>query len=1227
MSVDLSDQKSDLHYVVSVANQSKLLFKQFYELNLALVGRLIKEGCYDEATVNRNNRYELRCELKEFLSLVNALNSDCYFNLDSTSLCSSKIDTCTDDTTIIPKFQCSTPLNVSIVNEAEAPCSAASESPLVGKSDLSQSGVQLVNPNYVVSGSETAYNSAMVVQHLKSSSPLLNNIHSSSVPQSISSNPVPAASVMSAIPKVTFSVSRESVMTSVSSTSQAPSYHLPRDYLMPPQGQHLVTINPVSHPLPFLTSSVPGTIPTQYTVGSFPHVSAPATNSQFITVGSTSAAPYFTSLSHNPSHSSHNIPFTSSTRSSLPPYQPVQNIPFAPYTTNSNQSHHPVQNAPIPNQISANSSDATARHLLKLELFRKSPDPYTGEPHRFWSWTENLRNKIKDLQLEPWDIMNILLVNTAGKPQKLIETHMSIGGADPQLTLRNVWSSLQEQFGTGARIATSLTKKIDEFPAIKSIHQPEMLSELISICQLILVNMPTAHELQVYNLSIGMKTIWAKLAEPHQNSWRTFVADHRTNSGQHPPFGVFVDFLIRKSKEFSDPCYEKTFFPQPQPRSTSNRKPFERRTVLTSQVTQMNTPREESSVRVSSENICSIHPKGVHALKDCNAFKGLSFTEKRTTVMKSGRCFKCLGNHRQSDCQEDIKCHTCGMKHLTLMHRPWKPDFNHNNEFSVKKPFSRQESNLCTRVCKGESNINCSKVLLVDISHSSSSGRTLRCYCILDEQSTSSFIDPKVVEHFGLEFQNHNYTLTTLTGLQTRAKGVLATGFRVKGLNEKRSISLPDMFTNEHIPDCRHEVATPEIVRSHHTIAHFAKHFAARDNNAEVLILIGRDCGPAMSTKCFGYKAPFVHHTAIGWALVGSVCFESSAKQSPVTLKTNLISEHLSATRPFLNKPEDTFSAKSIFQELKDDELEGLSQSDQRFLTNVQNNLHVNDLGNLTLPLPFKSDNPSLPDNRLPVLRRTHNTLMRVSKKPHLLEECLKIMRKNLMAKHIEEISPAQLHTSEGQVWYIPVFPVQQKNKNKVRMVYDSSASYKGISLNDELLKGPDVNTQLRTVLLRFRQGSVAFTADVEAMFHAFHLPIEHRNFVRFFWWKDNDPKNDLVEYRATVHVFGNRSSPALANIGLRFAASNGSNSEVVKQFVGNNFYVDDALRSCDSPSEAISLLKETRAALDKFNFRLHKISSNSSEILHAFPDSEIAKSGNVVSIQSNSESYQTLGL
>ena len=109
-----------------------------------------------------------------------------------------------------------------------------------------------------------------------------------------------------------------------------------------------------------------------------------------------------------------------------------------------------------------------------------------------------------------------------------------------------------------------------------------------------------------------------------------------------------------------------------------------------------------------------------------------------------------------------------------------------------------------------------------------------------------------------------------------------------------------------------------------------------------------------------------------------------------------------------------------------------------------------------------------------------------------------------------------------GKAWYIPHHGVYHPKKpEKIRVVFDCSAKFAGTSLNDQLLQGPDLTNSLVGVLTRFRQESVAFMADMKAMFYQVFVSEEQRDFLRFLWWPNGDLTAQIEEYRMTVHPFG----------------------------------------------------------------------------------------------------------
>ncbi|XP_070578335.1 uncharacterized protein [Ptychodera flava] len=147
---------------------------------------------------------------------------------------------------------------------------------------------------------------------------------------------------------------------------------------------------------------------------------------------------------------------------------------------------------------------------------------------------------------------------------------------------------------------------------------------------------------------------------------------------------------------------------------------------------------------------------------------------------------------------------------------------------------------------------------------------------------------------------------------------------------------------------------------------------------------------------------------------------------------------------------------------------------------------------------------------------------------------------------------------------------------------------------------------------------------DVEQMFHSFRVNKEHRDYLRFFWFKDNDPTNPVIQYRMNVHMFGNVSSPAIATFRLRKIAEDGISTygEDVKEFIDKNFYAKDRLTSSTDAQKAISLINRTRDLLATRNVNFHKIVSNDQEVMTALPNEVRAK--NLQSLDFNQDTLPT---
>ena len=282
-----------------------------------------------------------------------------------------------------------------------------------------------------------------------------------------------------------------------------------------------------------------------------------------------------------------------------------------------------------------------------------------------------------------------------------------------------------------------------------------------------------------------------------------------------------------------------------------------------------------------------------------------------------------------------------------------------------------------------------------------------------------------------------------------------------------------------------------------------------------------------------------------------------------------------------------------------------MSQDDKKFLSILEKDIRQREDGHYEMPLPFREETPVLPNNKALALHRLQKLQTRLENNKKYCEDYINFMNELIERNYAERVPENELAKEDGKVWYIPHHGVYHPRKpEKIRVVFDCSATYQGESINNHLLQGPDLTNQLVGVLCRFRTEPTAFMCDVEGMFHQFKVLETHRNFLRFLWWEDSDTTKRPVEYRMTVHLFGAVSSPGCANYGLKRIADDYEEEcgSEAANFVRNNFYVDDGLKSVENTKQATNLIQKTKDLCAKGGLRLHKFISSSKEVIAAIP-------------------------
>lgn len=954
--------------------------------------------------------------------------------------------------------------------------------------------------------------------------------------------------------------------------------------------------------------------------------------------------------------SQHTANTTQQTPAIIPPV-PTQKKRHSDPQANSTYLRQPAQHRWNPDN-SLKQTAATpdvAKYLMRREVVTSGLMEFDDHAENYWAWKTSFQSIIDELALTPREELDVLVkwLGPASKEQakriRAIHSHNSAAG------LNMVWQRLEETYGTSEAVEHSLLKRIEDFPRILN-RDNVRLRELGDL----LLELEYAKEggylpgLAYLDTSRGVNPILEKLPFSLQEKWISQGSKYKEyHHVPYPPFTFFSQFVRSEAKTRNDPSFmiAQTNYSghtkTERPTKYNSKVPVSvRKTGVFSEATAPPTGSVEKGV-IDPDRLCPLHNKP-HALRKCRTFRSKPIEERKTYLKEKNICFRCCSStkHRAKECDKDISCRECGSKtHPSALHpgpAPWfseVPTDQGEEEETHETPSGTLPAvtSKCTEVCgRNTSAKSCCKICLVKIYPEDQPGKVIETYVVLDDQSNRSLARPEFFNHFGLYEKASPYTLKTCSGVM-ETSGRRAANFVVESYDGKIKIKLPTLIECEMIPDDRAEIPTPDVAHYFPHLRPVADKIPPLNKNAQILILLGRDILRVHKVRQQyngDHDDPYAQRLDLGWVIVGDVCLDRAHKPPSVRVyKTHTLSNgRTSILSPCSNKIQvkETFKTESthhpsivdytfqgeeieklgatVFVSHPDDEKVALSVDDQTFLDIMDKEVYMDEENSWVAPLPFCKPRRRLPNNREMALRRLLSLRRTLDRRADMKEHFLEFMKK-MFENNQAELAPELEEHRER--WYLPLFGVYHPQKpNQIRVVFDSSAKHDGVSLNDVLLSGPDLNNALLGVLMRFRRENIAVTADIQQMFYAFVVREDHRDYLRFLWYKDNNLVNNITEFRMKVHIFGNSPSPSVAIYGLRRAAQEhqdeyGADS---KEFVMRNFYVDDGLTSVSTEEEAIDLLRRTQKMLAASNLKLHKIASNSSKVMTAFAPEDLAK-------------------
>ena len=187
------------------------------------------------------------------------------------------------------------------------------------------------------------------------------------------------------------------------------------------------------------------------------------------------------------------------------------------------------------------------------------------------------------------------------------------------------------------------------------------------------------------------------------------------------------------------------------------------------------------------------------------------------------------------------------------------------------------------------------------------------------------------------------------------------------------------------------------------------------------------------------------------------------------------------------------------------------------------------------------------------------------------------------------KLTKEELDTYKGPIHYIAHHDVLKPDSKStpVRIVFNSSANYKGHLLNDYWAKGPDLLNNLLGILIRCRENEVGVIGDVKKMYHTVKAKTIEQHTHRFLW-RDMNTNRNPDTYVIQRVSFGDKPSGAIATVSMRKTAELGkNNSPYAANVIMRNSYMDDIIDSVKDEHHAKKVTGEIEKLLSKGRFKI----------------------------------------
>ncbi|XP_050059881.1 uncharacterized protein LOC126551149 [Aphis gossypii] len=248
--------------------------------------------------------------------------------------------------------------------------------------------------------------------------------------------------------------------------------------------------------------------------------------------------------------------------------------------------------------------------------------------------------------------------------------------------------------------------------------------------------------------------------------------------------------------------------------------------------------------------------------------------------------------------------------------------------------------------------------------------------------------------------------------------------------------------------------------------------------------------------------------------------------------------------------------------------------------------------GRFVVRLPLRENINTLGASRSIALKRFLSLENRFRSNPKLKQKYVEFMEEYVNLGHMERVNPGE---KEEKSYYIPHHAVLRDSSatTKLRVVFDAScATDSGKSLNDLLLKGPNIQDELICIIARFRSYEYVMSSDIEKMYRQIWVSNTDTNLQRILW--RSKPDEPITEFKLKTITYGTTPASYLAmGCLMKLAEEMQELFPVTHKAITNDFYMDDYLGGANDITAAEKLRDDVINILNTSGFKLRKWIAN----------------------------------